>query len=187
MLKNRELWLTAIIAFIAGILAGMMIGDYRSRGDDSSLPEASGVVETVVPDNKLVMLQQLLAKEPDNFSALVQLAHAHFDANRPMEAVQAYTRALKLRPDDADLLTDQGVMFRRLGWYDQAVNNFIRAAAIDPHHEHSLYNLGIVYCYDLNQPQKAIEAWQRYLQRVPQGESAENIRNEIEQLKKLQQ
>lgn len=182
-MKNKELWLIAGVAFVAGLLVGLVIGDAKKNQTVQVAGQAVSAQQAIPNTTQLDLLNSLVAKEPNNFNAWVQLAHHHFDANQPMEAVKAYGKALELHPNDADLLTDQGVMFRRLGWYDKAVESFSRAAELDPKHIHSLYNLGIVYRYDLNDIPKAIEAWSRYLQRDPQSESAESVRRELDQMR----
>ncbi|OQY25790.1 MAG: hypothetical protein B6I37_00190 [Desulfobacteraceae bacterium 4572_35.2] len=182
-MKNKELWLIAGVAFVAGLLVGLVIGDAKKNQTVQVAGQAVSAQQAISGNSQLDLLNSLVANEPNNFNAWVQLAHHYFDASQPMEAVKAYGKALELHPNDVDLLTDQGVMFRRLGWYDRAVENFSRAADIDPNHIHSVYNLGIVYRYDLNDSPKAIEAWNRYLQRDPQGESAESVRRELDQMR----
>lgn len=182
-MKNKELWLIAGVAFIAGLLVGLVIGDAKQNQTVQVAATNVSPQQSIADTSQLDLLQGLIAKDPTNFNALVQLAHYYFDANQPMNAVKSYEQALELRPNDADLLTDQGVMFRRLGWYDKAITNFSRAAELDPKHIHSLYNLGIVYRYDLNDTAKAIDAWSRYLLRDPQSESAQTVRKEIDQMR----
>lgn len=182
-MKNKELWLITGVAFIAGLLVGLVIGDAKKNQKVQVAGPAVSAQQALPNTGQLELLKNVIAKDPNNFNALVQLAHHYFDANQPMEAVKAYGDALALKPNDADLLTDQGVMFRRLGWYDKAIENFSRAADADPKHIHSLYNLGIVYRYDLNDFPNAIEAWGRFLQRDPQGESAQSVRSEIDQMR----
>jgi tetratricopeptide (TPR) repeat protein len=97
--------------------------------------------------------------------------------------VEAYDRALELDPSDPNVLTDQGVMFRRLGWFDRAVENFTKASEIDPSHRQSLYNLGIVYRYDLQDFEKAGEAWEKFLALNPSGPGSDQVRAELEALK----
>jgi len=179
--KNKELWLIASVAFIAGLLVGLVVAD--SRNSQPVKVSAPSQVAPVAPNNNVQLLERIVQEQPQNFNAWVQLAHSLFDANQPMEAVKAYGRALELQPDNADLLTDQGVMFRRLGWFDQAVKNFERAAQVDPQHIQSLYNLGIVYRYDLADLPKAISAWERYLKRNPTGPSSDQVRQQLDQMR----
>jgi tetratricopeptide (TPR) repeat protein len=100
-----------------------------------------------------------------------------------MRAIDAYAKALELDANDPNLLTDQGVMYRRVGWYDKAITNFKKANELNANHQQSLYNLGIVYRYDLEDFASAIDAWTRFLALNPSGAGAAQIRAELEFLK----
>ena len=129
------------------------------------------------------MLEGIVAKDPANRNAWVQLGNTYFDSDNPMKAVEAYGKALELDGNDPNVLTDQGVMFRRLGWYDRAVDNFTKAYDLDPAHAQSLYNLGVVYRYDLQDLAKAKEAWEKYLKVNPSGPGADQVRQELNFIK----
>ncbi len=58
-----------------------------------------------------------------------------------MKAIDAYGKALELEANDANILTDQGVMYRRVGWYDKAITNFEKANALDRSHQQSSITL----------------------------------------------
>ena len=181
-MKNKEVWLIGGMCFVVGLLVGIFVADFSGpKPVPTTAPPASSV--SVADNSQVIMLERIVREQPQNLNAWVQLAHTLFDADQPMEAVKAYGRALELQPDDADLLTDQGVMYRRLGWYDQAVKNFKRAAEVNPRHIQSLYNLGIVYRYDLEDYPNAIEAWERYLTRNPSGPSSEQVRQQLNQMR----
>jgi hypothetical protein len=47
----------------------------------------------------------------------------------------------------------------------------------------SLFNLGVVYAYDLNQPQKAAAAWEKVIQISPSSPQAMQARQAMENLK----
>jgi tetratricopeptide (TPR) repeat protein len=74
-------------------------------------------------------------------------------------------------------------MFRKLGWYDRAVQNFEKANQLNSLHTQSLYNLGIVYRYDLNDFPKAVEAWEKFLAIAPPGPSTDQVRKEVDFMK----
>jgi Flp pilus assembly protein TadD len=128
------------------------------------------------------MLENLVAEDPGNRGAWVQLGHTYFDADQPVKAIEAYNRALAIDPNDPDVLTDQGVMFRRMGLFDRAEENFIKANQLNPRHQQSLYNLGVVYHYDLKDDTRAREVWTRYLEINPSGPGADSIRRELDGL-----
>jgi cytochrome c-type biogenesis protein CcmH/NrfG len=121
---------------------------------------------------QIASLQSVVARDPKNVQAWVQLGNAYFDTGQPQKSVEAYDRALELRPNDPDVLTDQGVMYRALGRYDKAIANFEKANRANPSHVQSLFNLGIVYSSDLKQNDKAIAAWNKVLQVAPASPQA---------------
>lgn len=179
-MKNKEMYLLVGVALIVGVLVGILV----SKGKQGTpAPQiASPQAPAVNSQQQIQMLQGLVKSEPGNRNAWVELGNNYFDANQPMQAVEAYAKALELNPNDPNVLTDQGVMFRQLGWFDKAIDNFNRAGKLDPNHLQSLYNLGIVYRYDLNDFPKAVQAWKRYLQLAPPGPAAEKLRGEVEMM-----
>jgi tetratricopeptide (TPR) repeat protein len=84
--------------------------------------------------------------------------------------------------NDPGVLTDQGIMYRRIGWFDKAIDNFEKANVLNPRHVQSLYNLGIVYRDDLDDQEKAKEAWTRYLVISPIGKEADKVRTMIDHM-----
>jgi tetratricopeptide (TPR) repeat protein len=88
---------------------------------------------------------------------------------------------LEIEPNNPNILTDQGVMFRKIGWYDKALANFEKANKIEPNHLQSLYNAGIVYAVDLKQPDKAKAYWNNYLKLDSNSPTAMQIKGLMEQ------
>ncbi len=180
---KKENLLFLVVALIVGLLVGIIVGNKGSdspKSNTSSPPPAASVANY---DQNIKMLKGVVEKEPQNRNAWVQLGHNYFDSNQFVQAVEAYDKALELDGNDPNVLTDQGVMFRKLGWYDRAVQNFEKANQLNSLHVQSLYNLGIVYRYDLNDYGNAIKAWERFLAITPPGQSADQVRSEIEFMK----
>jgi cytochrome c-type biogenesis protein CcmH/NrfG len=185
-----------IIGLAVGLVVGVFIGYQAGSsgptpgmgtmgGPPPGMP--AGAPQPMPGDNfqaRITQMQQVVARDPKNVQAWVQLGNDYFDTRQPQKAVDAYARALELRPDDPNVLTDQGVMYRDLGQFDRAVANFVKANTVDPRHVQSLYNLGVVYLNDLKQSKKAIEAWNKVIQTAPQSEQAAQARVGIEQAKK---
>lgn len=175
---KKESILIAIVALLVGLLGGFLIfsmgSEKSNRRDDPQVPAAS----TPLPDygRRIAEAEGIVAREPANLKAWVSLGNDYFDTEQPRKAVQAYARALELHPSSPDLLTDQGIMYRKLGWYDKALANFQRARALDPKHMQSLYNMGIVYTLDLRQPERAVPLWQAYLKQDATSDTAQRVR-----------
>lgn len=110
-----------------------------------------------------------------------ELGNIYFDTDQPELAIKAYGQALVLRPDDADILNDQGAMYRLTGNYQQAVANFEKAYSIDPANRESLYNCGYVYAFDLNNIPKALVLWRKYLELETTSETARQVQSYIDQ------
>lgn len=176
---------------ISGFLIGLLAGYFILKAPVPEPGTMTGPPPAVAPPGtglgnraaEVRELQQILAGDPGNRKAWVNLANIHFDSNQYREAVAAYTKALDLSPNDPDVITDRGIMYRSLGEFQQAAAEFRRAAAMDPKHINSLMNLGVVLRYDLNDVEGATKAWRTYLERNPPPEMADKIRKELEAIR----
>lgn len=182
---KKDTILFIAIALAAGILIGVIVTN--SKKDSSSpVPAAVSTPAPAPVVNQLqqtTILEEIVAREPDNRNAWIRLGHNFFDSAQPMKAIEAYAKALELNGNDPNILTDQGVMYRRVGWFDKAIKNFEKAGTIDPNHQQSLYNLGIVYRYDLQNFDKAIMVWEQFVALDPGSPGAMQVRAELESLK----
>ncbi|MHB8708321.1 MAG: tetratricopeptide repeat protein [Desulfuromonadales bacterium] len=185
-MKNDTV-LVGIVALVAGLIIGWMAGQKSSGSAPTAVSPGpapvTGTMPTVNTQQKINELKSIVASDPKNRQAWVALGNEYFDADQPMESVEAYQKALELNDKDPNVLTDQGVMFRRLGWFDRAIDNFSRANQADPTHATSLYNLGITYRYDLQDFAKAQAAWEKFLAVNPGGPGSDRVRQELEFLK----
>ena len=101
-----------------------------------------------------------MKKDPRNYQALVQIGNDYFDLGEAQKSVDAYTKALAIKGDDPNVLTDMGVMYRQLKDFPKALAAFRKAAAASPTHPQSRMNIGVVLMHDLNDPKGAIAAWE---------------------------
>ena len=79
------------------------------------------------------------------------------------KALQNYTKAAELNPDNPDIYNNKGVIYKELGQYDQAIEEFLRAVYLKPDYGKAYNNIGVVYYLKKNYNgaiqnyQKAIE------------------------------
>lgn len=179
---KKETVLLVVVALIVGLLVGIIFTKSGSRRGAAPGGAPAAQAPPAVDYQQIAMLEGVVARDPKNRSAWVQLGNSYFDSDQPVKSIEAYGKALELDPNDPNVLTDQGVMFRKLGWYDRAIENFRKAQSVDPSHIQSLFNLGVVYRYDLQDFAKAREAWTRYLQLNPSGPGSDQIRAELQAL-----
>ncbi len=181
---KKETLLIVVVTLVAGFVLGLIVGQKNAeKGAPVTTGSPVGPAPTVNLQQKLAELKNIVAADPTNFQAWATLGNEYFDSNQFMDAIEAYDRALKIQPNSPDILTDQGVMFKRLGWFDRAIKNFEEANKIDPNHATSIYNLGIVYRYDLQDFPKAKEAWTRFLEISPTGPGSDRVRQDLEFLR----
>lgn len=179
---KKETILIVVIALVVGVLGGVIFTNAKK----DQAPAGSTFAPVAAPatdyQQQIKTLQAVLAKEPNNRQAWVQLGHNYFDSGNPMQAIEAYDKALEMDGNDPDVLTDQGIMYRRVGWFDKAIDNFIKASELNPQHLNSLFNMGIVYNQDLGDKKKADEAWNRYLELNPTGQGADKVRTMLDHM-----
>ncbi len=183
---KKEAFLVVVIALAAGILIGVIVTNAKK---ETSAPQSSAAKSVPPPPivdhlQQTSVLEGIVAKEPNNRNAWIKLGHVLFDSNQPLKAIDAYEKALELNGNDPNLLTDQGIMYRRVGWYDKAISNFKKAHSLDSNHQQSLYNMGIIYRDDLKDYAKVTEVWQRFIALNPDSPAAAQVRAELEHMSK---
>lgn len=181
---KKETILFVALALVVGVLIGVICSNSKKVSSSSAPVVIPAPDPAVNHHQQTTMLEGIVAREPNNRNAWIQLGHLFFDSNQPLKALDAYARALELNGNDPNILTDQGVMYRRVGWFDKAIVNFEKANELDRNHQQSLYNLGIVYRYDLQDFDKVIEVWEKFIAINPDSPGANQIRSELEFLKK---
>ena len=173
------------IAFLVGFLSGAAFTVYKldTEGSGSTTTQQSKISDQQM--QAIAHLEEDVAKDPDKFQAWTQLANLYFDTGQYEKAVNAYETSLQLHAGTADIWTDLGVMYRRTKEPQKAIEAFDKAIAIDPRHEISRLNKGIVLMYDLNAAEDAIKSWENLLQINPEAKigSGESVREFVDHLK----
>jgi tetratricopeptide (TPR) repeat protein len=123
---------------------------------------------------------QKTEQNPKDLEAWRELGNAYFDADMHAQAISAYSRALAIKPDDTNILNDQGAMYRQTGDFTSALANFDKAHKVDPYNLESLYNSGYVLAFDLNQIDKALVLWRHYLTLDRTSETSRQVQSFIE-------
>ena len=180
---NKESTLIAVVALIVGLLGGYLVFSISNAGkaqqSNSAIPSGSGSPTDYT--QRIAQAEKVVAQDPKNLNAWISLGNDYFDTEQTQKSINAYGKALEIEPNNPNVLTDQGVMFRKIGWYDKALVNFEKAGKIDPNHLQSLFNAGIVYAVDMKQPEKAAPYWNRYLKLDPNSPTAIQIKSMMEQ------
>jgi len=185
---NRNLLSGLAIGVFVGFLGGYFVGAGHSNDDAPAIavPGATAAAapapgmpprpDPMVYQERIAANQKVVAADPKNEGAWVALGNDYFDLQQAQSAVDAYAKALALVPNNPDVLTDQGVMYRQLGAFDKAVADFKQASTLNPKHVQSWFNLGIVYAQDLKNPGAAAKAWNKAIEAAPDSPQAVQAR-----------
>lgn len=192
-----------VLGLVVGLAVGLLLGYQAGRAGrvtspplvtapamPPGMPQAGAPMPMPQPgpgamdvQARISAAQQIVARDPKNVRAWIQLGNDYFDTRQSQKAIEAYGRALELEPNDPDVLTDQGVMYRDVGNFDQAIANFKKAIKIDPKHVHSLFNMGVVYAHDLKNAEEATRAWNQVIAVAPGTPAAAQAQQALQQLK----
>ena len=179
--KKSTMLGVAGICLAIGFFGGVIFSMYKTGGN---LPrQAMPPQANPGPEDRSQELDDLVketAQHPENVTAWIKLGNLYFDTNRFDKSIWAYKKALELKPDNPNVLTDMGVMYRRKGQPEEAVKAFDDAIKVDPKYEVSRFNKGIVLLHDLNKPEEALRAWEELLQvnpfaMTPNGKSVDEL------------
>ena len=177
---------TGIAGVFFGIIVGYMLG-VSQRGAGSfpvaAAPQASASAPALVNEQELQGWRNILATDPGNVRANVELANRLYDAHRYAEAIPYYQQACTLDPKNVSVSTDLGTALYYAGRPADALAQFERSLAIDSKHGQTLFNVGIVKRDGNNDPKGAIVAWERLLASVPDYPDADKVRTMIAELK----
>ncbi|MBI5482953.1 MAG: tetratricopeptide repeat protein [Deltaproteobacteria bacterium] len=180
---KKESMLVAVVALVVGLLGGYLVFSISNAGKiqqvNTAIQPGSGSPADYT--QRIAQAEKIVAQDPKNLNAWISLGNDYFDTEQAQKSINAYGKALEIDPNNPNVLTDQGVMFRKVGWYDKALVNFEKAHKVDPSHLQSLFNAGIVYTVDLKQPEKAIPYWNKYLKMDSNSPTALQIKGMMEQ------
>ena len=157
-----------VILMVLGLFVTLTVGPFDNLASLAWAQEKKVKVRPV----------ERIAADAPRFVAgevLVQFRH-----DMPEQAIAAYNRALAIKPDDTNILNDQGAMYRQTGDFSRALANFEKARQVDPLNLESIYNSGYVLAFDLNQIDRAIVMWRSYLALDKTSETSRQVQSFIE-------
>jgi tetratricopeptide (TPR) repeat protein len=158
-----------LVALIVGFILGNVYSLYKSglMGSKSTGPAGSSRSISTDQSGRMLALEREVEKNPNNMAAWLDLGNLYFDTGKTENAIEAYSKYLSQNPDNPNVWTDLGVMYRRNSNPNEALAAFEKAIEIDPRHEQSRFNKGIVLFYDMGNRDAAIEAWQELVKINP--------------------
>lgn len=187
---NKEKTLYSIIGLLVGLFIGYAGTNYLNRsaappannagaaGNAASLPpnhpatsnDASGDAGSGMQGEVASAIERA-RQEPNNFAAQMEAAGMYTQIGRSEGALEFYKRAVKIKPDDFELLVKLGDTHFDLQRYAEAESWYQRALRIKPDDATVRMDLGLSYY--LRTPReldKAITAYREALRADPRHE-----------------
>ncbi len=108
--------------------------------------------------------QTLSSTYPTYAGPLLNLGILQAKAGKLEEARKTLTDAIGRNANSAAAFNQLGIVYRRLGRFTEADEAYQQALQIDPGYALAHLNLGVLCDLYLQQPQRALEAYERYLE-----------------------
>ena len=156
--------LAMLVALLLGGIAGYSLAPGSNSGEVKvplSAPGGQGGQGFSQDQfNKIMEATNATLANPDNVEAWVHLGNLYYGAGDPVKSINAYEKALALKPEMPNVLVDCGVMYREQKNFSKALEYFEKALKIDPAHQIAMFNTGVVLHYDLQDP-KGLDPWRK--------------------------
>jgi tetratricopeptide (TPR) repeat protein len=200
---HRNPWFTLVLGVMIGLVLGYLFAERQTippassqsrqmaQGAGDGLPAghppipAGGGSDLADPQlaQRAAELQQMLAQSPNDHRIMVALGNLYFDAGRWQESRLWYERSLEIEARDPDVITDLGVVYRKLGQPETAIQLLDRAIEVKADHWQAWYNKVIVLHFDLHRHEEAVETFGR-LESIARDNPAvpdlEQLRSELQ-------
>ncbi len=135
--------------------------------------------QALVYENPITLWADTVRKSPGNWMPWTNLGNALVAQKRYDEAMPLYEEALRLAPHVDDVQYNAGHLRARQGRFREAEQHFRRAVEIKPTYLPAWESLGDLYADELNEPQKAIEAYERAIAIAPYRDAARVKRDRL--------
>ena len=183
----------AVAGMCFGIILGWVIAAQQARSGalapGPAAPAATQAAPTqqntqrqapALDEGKVQSLTTILKSDPNNASAMLQLANTYFDAERFNDAISWYERTLKVEPTNVDANTDLGVSYYYVNRTNEALATFEKSLQMDPKHTKTLLNKGIVLAFGKEDLKGAAVEWQKVVDLAPTSPEGEAARRALE-------
>jgi len=177
--NGRALILSALLGLL---LSGCGSSPTKSEAKQEQAAAAAAPVEPVLPpeavqqfDRAVTLMssgdlaaaeqgfRSLATAYPSYSGPLLNLGILHAKAGKLDEAEKVIREAIARNGNNAAAFNQLGIVQRKQGKFKDANDAYTRAVQIDPNYSLAWLNLGVLCDLYLQEPQRALEAYERYL------------------------
>lgn len=174
----------AVALFLGGLLG--FIGGYFVAGGGRPVPQptaAARASDSPGTGDRVADLSAAIERDPESPKLWRALGNARYDREEWDLAIEAYEKARREAPTDADLLSDLGAAYRNGGAFRRAIHFFEAAREANPDHWQSLLNLTLLHAFDTRDAAAAERHLQELKRRFPEIPRLDRIEQRISSLR----
>ncbi|MBM9604316.1 tetratricopeptide repeat protein [Desulfopila inferna] len=152
--------------------------------NDESLLYEYGILQEKTGNHELAMqlMEKILVLNHNHADALNFIGYSWADDNINLQKAYEYIgRALELKPDSGYILDSMGWVYYRLGAFDKAETELLKAAELEPEDPYIYEHLGDTY-RALNDKEKALHYYRKSLEYLTDDQKSTTIQNKINTL-----
>jgi tetratricopeptide (TPR) repeat protein len=133
--------LLALIGIAAGAVGTILLPRLQAREE---LERIAALYEQGDYEQSRTQLQAFIKEHPSNVIAWMILGHTHENLDEDAEAEQAYLKAIELDSEAYQAYTGMGILARKKGAYDQAIDYYNKAITINPQYAQAYSSMAII-------------------------------------------
>ncbi|MFQ5645629.1 MAG: tetratricopeptide repeat protein [bacterium] len=119
------------------------------------------------------ILEDVVAKAPDNARQHINLGVAYSDSKQFDKAIRMFIQSMRIKPDYPEAYNNLGNVYNRQGKLDKAIQEYVKAIRMRPTYREAYNNMGTAYLKKGN-PDKALEFHLAALKIDPYSEKSYN-------------
>ena len=155
----------------------------------TDLSGANSASEPSVPPINIERVKELTSKikqNPNDFDSIVELGNINLEQKNYEDAINLYKKALDIHPDSLTVRTDMGTAMLFVKRFDDAIATFQESLRTNPSDAESLLYLGVAMLHGKNNPQGALQYWEKLVELNPKHPQAAFVREQIKKVKEQQ-
>ncbi len=174
MVKRETVIVLVAVAFFLGFVLGGIAAILKTSPQQAPTQLAEPSQGEALPAPSADVLSEIkereefVRKEPGNTDGWVSLGDVLYGVRQYGKAIDAYTKALNIKPADPDILVKIGNSQFDMGSYEKAIDSYSQALAAKPNNADVITDMGIAYrkikkpemgrrCTQINADQKRLE------------------------------
>jgi cytochrome c-type biogenesis protein CcmH/NrfG len=188
---STQAYVLAAFCLVLGVALGYLFRGSASpvmSGASAAAQPAAANQQAAVESQTAVIqaaapLLEAVKSNPNDYDSLVKLGNLFYDGQQFASAIEYYSRALAIHPENPDVRTDMGTAYWYSGNADKALEAMQLSLKYRPGHPQTLFNMGWVKWQGKADAKGAVEAWEQLLKANPDYPEKQKVEQYIAKAK----